>query len=241
MDLEAFSSAAADLVLGVACVGCERPGLALCSACSRCLTGLPFRTWPDPCPPGLPPVWAVTAYADAARAALVAHKEDGRLALARPLGRALAVAALGLLASLPGTPGRVHLVPVPSRPGVVRERGHDPLLRMTREARQALRRCGIQASVTSVLRQRRAVADQAGLQAADRAANLAGAFVTRSRLPAGPAQDAWVVVDDIITTGATALEAASALAFADVSVLGVAVVAATARHTSAGTYDAPAV
>lgn len=231
MDLASLSAAAADLILGVTCVGCERPGLTLCTDCNRLLGTQPFRTWPDPCPAGLPRVWAATSYAGTARAALVAHKEEGQLTLARPLGRALALAVLGLLASRPATQGPVELVPVPSRRAVVRSRGHDPLLRMAREAGRALRQAGVDAGVGNVLRQCRGVADQAGLDAAGRAANLAGAFaVTRDRVVRRRA-NAWVVVDDIITTGATALEAAGALAAADVSVLGVAVVAATQRHT----------
>ena len=48
---------------------------------------------------GLPPVWAVAAYDGAVRAALIAHKEQGRLSLAKPLGRALALSVMGLLSS----------------------------------------------------------------------------------------------------------------------------------------------
>jgi predicted amidophosphoribosyltransferase len=230
MELDSIVAAAADLVLGACCVGCERPGLALCGRCGQRLGRMPFRTWPDPCPAGLPPVWAATTYDDVARAALVAHKEDGRTGLGRPLGRALAVAAMGLLASVPGPGGAVRLVPVPSRRATVRARGHEPLLRMTHEAARALRRAGIPTTVATVLRHRRAVADQAGLNAAERAANLAGAFVVRRRGPTGGA-DVWLVVDDIVTTGATALEATRALLDADIPVRGVAVVAATQRHT----------
>ena len=231
MELDSIVAAAADLVLGACCVGCGRPGLALCVRCGECLGRMPFRTWPDPCPAGLPPVWAATTYDDVARAALVAHKEEGRTALGRPLGQALAVAAMGLLASAPGSGGGVRLVPVPSRPATVRARAHDPLLRMAHEATRTLRRAGIPTTVATVLRHRRAVADQAGLNAAERAANLSGAFIGRRRGRAG-GDDVWVVVDDIVTTGATALEATRALLDADISVRGVAVVAATQRRTS---------
>ena len=230
MDLDAIAAAAADLVLGACCVGCDRPGLALCARCAEQLAGMPFRTWPDPTPPGLPPVWAATTYDDVARAALVAHKEDGRTALGRPLGQALGVATMGLLASLADSGGVVRLVPIPSRRATVRARGHDPLARMAQEAGRILRRAGIPATVTKGLRHRRDVADQAGLNAAERAANLAGALVVRSRVPVGRGE-AWVVVDDIVTTGATALEATRALGAADILVRGVAVVAATQRRT----------
>ncbi|MEY7981753.1 ComF family protein, partial [Streptomyces pilosus] len=50
----------------------------------------PRRVRPAPEPAGLPPVHAAAPYADAVRAALLAHKERGALALTGPLGEALA-------------------------------------------------------------------------------------------------------------------------------------------------------
>lgn len=173
-------------------------------------------------------MYAAAAYDGVARAALVAHKEECRLALTRPLGRALALSVLGLLASTrcPAT-ALVRLVPVPSRVRAVRERGHDPLLRMVREARRALRRASIEAAVIPALTLDKRVRDQSALDAAARAANLAGAFVVRRRRLAGIQV---VVVDDIVTTGATAAEAVRALRTAGAQVRGVAVVAATRRR-----------
>lgn len=182
-------------------------------------------------------MWALAAYDDVAKAALVAHKEDGVLALARPLGRALALAVLGLVASRPGVGSSLRLVPVPSHPAKVRERGHDPLHRIAGEARRALVQAGVSVRVTRSLRQRRRVADQSGLGATDRAANLSGALAARQTRGRHRAPDdvdgrveTCVVVDDIVTTGATALEAARALVAAGEPVLGVAVVAATQRR-----------
>lgn len=229
--MDSLRAAAADLVLGAACVGCGRPGVPMCIRCARTLRALPFRTWPDPCPPGLPPVWALTAYDDVVRAALVAHKESGVLALARPLGEALALAVLGLVASQPCGSAGLRLVPVPSHPATVRARGHDPLQRIAGETRRALVRAGMPARVTRSLRQRRRVADQAGLGASERSANLVGAFV--ARVPGARTGGQVCVVDDIVTTGATALEATRALTEAGHQVLGVAVVAATQRRTHA--------
>jgi predicted amidophosphoribosyltransferase len=172
-------------------------------------------------------VWTVAAYDGAVRAALLAHKEDGRLSLATPLGRALALSVMGVLSSRT-VPGQLLLVPVPSRPAVVRERGHDPLWRLARVCRRSLRAAGIHAATSQLLRQRTKVDDQAGLSAADRQTNLSHAFVVR-RKPRSR-QLAAIVLDDIITTGATAKEAARALDEGGVHVVGVAVVAATEKR-----------
>jgi predicted amidophosphoribosyltransferase len=72
------------------------------------------------------------------------------------------------------------------------------------------------------------VRDSAGLDIAARAANLAGAM--RADGPRGSPRA--VLVDDIVTTGATLLEAARALRAAGWTVPGAVVVAATARRAS---------
>ncbi len=227
-----YLAASADLFLGGACVGCTRPGPPLCSRCGACLEGLPYRTRPSPCPPGLPPTYCVSGYQGAARAALVAHKEEARLTLTRPLGRALALSVLGVLTATAARPVVITLVPTPSSRARARERGHDPLLRMTRECGNALRAAGVATTVAPVLAVVGTVADQAGLGADARAANLTGAFTVKRRRRLDG--HFVVLIDDIVTTGATALEASRAVGQAGADVLGVAVVAATARRGCLG-------
>lgn len=215
----------AGLVLPVDCAGCGRPRTELCTRCRRALArdgrgAQRVRPWPAPA--GLPRVWAGAPYADEVRAVLLAHKERGALPLTGPLGAVLAGAVRGLRAG----GGPLLLVPVPSARRSVAGRGHDPVRRIARAAAGELRRAGTPARVLAVLRQRRAVADQAGLSARQRRANVAGALevpgVAR-RLLAGPPA---VLVDDLVTTGATLAEAARALAAAGGRVVGAAVVAA---------------
>jgi predicted amidophosphoribosyltransferase len=229
-----------DLLLGSSCEGCERPGRALCPACHAALPRDPMRVRPRPCPPGLAPAVAAGEYGGALRAVVVAHKERARLELARPLGDLLATAVLGLAVvprddSVGGT-GPVALVPVPSRPRTVRSRGHDPLLRVSRCAATSLRGAGVAASVVPLLRGARAVRDQAGLTAQARAQNLAGSMAVRraARRRPGRGTERLVVVDDVLTTGATVREAQRALEEAGAAVHGIATVAAT-RRRSGGT------
>jgi predicted amidophosphoribosyltransferase len=196
----------------------------------------PGRVRPAPEPPGLPAVHAAARYEDVVRAVLLAHKERGALGLAKPLGAALAGAVLAGTAVPAGaagqagavtagtrvaySPGRwVHgpavdisrelvLVPVPSARRSVGARGHDPARRIAFAAAGVLRRGGRPARVAPVLRQRRAVADQAGLDARERSVNLAGALEV---VPGGRgllAGGRVVLVDDLMTTGASLVEAA---------------------------------
>ncbi|WP_086564142.1 ComF family protein [Streptomyces africanus] len=155
---------------------------------------------------------------------MLAHKERGALALAGPLGVALAGAvraglrtawggswagAEGAWSRAAGAP--VLLVPVPSGRRAVRARGHDPARRIALAAAGELRRSGVPARVLGVLRQRRAVADQAELNSRQRLDNLAGALALvpggARLLSGGPV----VLVDDVMTTGASLAEAARAV------------------------------
>ncbi|MGW5614789.1 ComF family protein [Streptomyces sp. NPDC003877] len=245
-----------DLVLPGECGGCGAPRTVLCARCRAVLGGAAVRrVRPAPEPPGLPTVHAAAPYADEVRATLLAHKERGALALAAPLGAALARAVrAGLPEDAPGAgapgagalragalrpgalraeaearpgptrpggetaevPGRAPwapllLVPVPSGRRAVRARGHDPARRIALAAAADLRRGGLPARVLGVLRQRRAVADQSGLNSRQRLANLAGALTV---VPGGAGllrEGPVVLVDDVMTTGASLAEAARAL------------------------------
>ncbi|MEU5718885.1 ComF family protein [Streptomyces sp. NPDC020403] len=198
------------LVLPVACGGCGRPRTELCDTCAAVLDARPCRVRPTPEPPGLPLVHAVAPYENAVRAMLLAHKERGALGLAGPLGGALA-AAVRAGAGQVGGAGPLLLVPVPSARRATAARGHDPTRRIARSAAAELRRSGTPAHVPAVLRQRRVVADQAGLGARERQANLTGALeVTAGARHLLDGGRVWLV-DDLLTTGASLTEAARAV------------------------------
>jgi len=212
----------AALVLPADCAGCGLPRTELCERCRGLLGGAASvrRVRPSVEPPGLPPVWAAGLYADEVRAVLLAHKERGALGLARPLGAVLAAAVQRV-----GVAGPVLLVPVPSARRAVARRGHDAIARMAGAAARDLRRRGVPARAAALLRQRRPVADQSGLGAAGRLANLSGAVVAAVGAPALFATAPVVLVDDLMTTGASLSVAARAVTDAGGRVAGAAVVA----------------
>ncbi|MDP9862745.1 MULTISPECIES: ComF family protein [Streptosporangium] len=226
-----------DLLLPSRCAGCDAPGALLCPRCAARLHGEPACRMPAPSPPGLPECWSATEYTGAARRAILAYKERGRTALAHPLAGALALTAAAAAGE-----GPLTLVPVPSARPALRRRGHDPVARLASLAAGYLRAAGWPASVAGVLAQRRRVADQAGLSSLQRAENLALAFVVTDGRK-GPQSGSWggggpvVLVDDVVTTGATIAEAARALREAGVAVPLAVTVAATRRKRQSSLRD----
>ena len=232
-------AALADLVLPRTCAGCGIPGAVLCRRCGRLLTR-PHLAAPRRFPVGFPPTVAAGAYDGPVRAAVLAFKERGRAELGRALGTALALAVAGVVAGAPaGAP--VLLVPVPPSAAGLRSRGRDHVRELTRCAVTELRAAGVPAGEARLLRRRGRVRDSAGLSAAQRRANLAGTFV-----PAGtaPSRGLLVLVDDVVTSGATLTEAASVLARArsvNAAPVLAAVVAATPRRDPASAREKPTV
>jgi predicted amidophosphoribosyltransferase len=123
---------------------------------------------------------------------------------------------------------------VPSRPGSSRRRGYDPMGTLARLAAARLREEAYDATTASILVSSRRVVDQAGLSASERASNLAGSMSCPStnlaRLARRRARARVVICDDVLTTGATAVEAQRALLAVGLDPVAVATVAATRRR-----------
>lgn len=197
--------ALADLLLGAQCPGCDEARWGFCPSCWDALDQPPSLA---PRLDGLPIV-AANDYRPILSSGIPRYKDDGALHLERALAIRLAVAVAAL-----GPPGDAILVPVPSRPAAVRSRGFDHGARL---AGRAARLLGL--GSRRVLRRTRRGADQQGLGAGARAANTSGT------MRAGHVPGPVVIVDDIVTTGASLAEANRALLAAGCRVLGAAVIA----------------
>ncbi|WP_150239110.1 ComF family protein [Nocardiopsis quinghaiensis] len=205
-----------DLLLPHPCAGCAGPSGPLCGGCLAVLERRPHRCAPRP---GCPPVWAAGPYAGHHRRVLLAYKEGGADALATPLGARLAAAHTASGLAAPDT----LLIPVPGRGPP-----HDPRAPVTRLTLTCLAGAGgaDAGRMVPLLRYRGRPRRQAGLGRAERLANRVGAFVADRPEASGTALGgAAVVVDDVLTTGATVAEATRALRVRGIRVTGAIVLA----------------
>jgi predicted amidophosphoribosyltransferase len=203
--------------------------------CGRCAARLPSGV-PDgePCADcrrarrRLPPVLALGDYRTDAglREALLAFKHGGRRDLAEPLGAALAAR---LKEALDPRQPPVWLVAVPLHPLRRLERGHDQARLL---AHVAARRAGLRSA--GLLVRRRATPPQGAPGVASRRANVEGAFGVRRRVAAAARGRSVVLVDDVLTSGATAAAASSALRAAGIEVVAVAVLAVASGRAPRG-------
>lgn len=212
---EALAGALA-LVFPTWCAGCDRPDAVLCADCRATLA--PSVT--SRALAGALAVHAGLPFSGVAARALRACKEEGRTALVPALAPALAAAADAALAPAAGE--RVIVVPVPASAAAVRRRGY-------RVVDLLAARAGL--SPQRLLRASARAADQRGLGAHGREQNVAGTMCLRPGRERHLEGRAVLLVDDVVTTGATLREAARALTAAGAHVIGAATVASTPRHT----------
>ncbi len=171
--------------------------------CGRCLVRRPY----------FDATHAAFAYVFPLREIVHAFKFDARFAAGCFLAEALASAGEGLVADC--------IVPVPLHPARLAERGFNQAVLL---GRQVAARLGLPFHYDAIVKQRKAP-PQAGLDLAERRRNLSGAFRVRRNFEGRRV----LVIDDVMTSGATLDELARSLKAAGAKSVENLVVARAAR------------
>lgn len=200
-----------ELLFPKSCAGCGAAGVSLCTSCQEELRRVPHRVscTVDP----RVPVWALSPYAGVHRQLVISMKERGRRDACAYVGAAVR-AAVDFLAARGELPFAVDLtlVPAPTRARSARLRGGDTVTAVCVSS-------GL--STVPCVQHRSSVQDSVGLDAAARRRNLAEG-VDLLQVPPSPV----LLVDDVVTTGATVEATCAVLFSAGVEVSGVLAVCA---------------
>jgi predicted amidophosphoribosyltransferase len=173
--------------------------------------------------------WAACGYRGRAARMLIAWKERGRVDLTEPLGAGLGAAVRALRAARGDPESEWLLIPIPSTRAARRRRGGDLMFDLTRRAAEVNGSAPIVRPVRALEHARR-VRDQGSLSAVGRRANLRGALSVRSAALELVSGRECVIVDDVVTTGTTAAEAARALTSVGARVVGACFLSVTLRQ-----------
>jgi len=196
------------------CIGCEKPGSPFCLKCQA-----NFSTSPEPSNRLGVHGFAFCEYGDLSAKIINAIKETGQTSLIGPVA--------GLMAKdWPKEFSKPILIPIPSSAKNYRKRGYQHILKLT----AALEKRIPEAKSACLLRSISGRQDQTSLTPAERLTNLQGAFSVDLR-GFSPGESPIVLVDDVITSGATVQAAQRALEEAGVIVAGFCVFADTRPRT----------
>lgn len=193
-----------ELLFPRSCIGCNQPGCTLCESCQQQWRAIPqqISVAVDP----EVPIWSLGVLGGVRRQAIIAMKERGRHDGCAYISPVL-FAAVRYLQARGELDEPITLVPAPSTARAIRQRG----LFLVREICR-----GTGLPTVDALRMANDTVDAVGLTAAQRLATRTRALSVRKR-PSG----AVVIVDDVITTGATITAGVRALTSAGVHVRGV--------------------
>ena len=193
-----------DLLFPSRCAVCDRSGKNLCESCRDFVLIEPSEVLVSDLK-----VFTVTKYTDEISKVLVALKEKGQSALVTEL----ALMLNPIIENLPPSETPSYLVPAPSRPENFSKRGFQPTLLLAKAI--AAKHPGLR--VLNCLRFSRSVLDQVGLTTEQRQANLAMSMSLNQSVTGR----VCYLLDDVVTTGATALESKRALSVGGATVAGV--------------------
>ena len=207
------------LALPISCAGCDLPDRNLCTECRASLfADLQYRELFDEESRQRLPLWFAMELGEPLSDVLHHFKEKGRTSVTKHLATPLKDAMKAMFKQVPHeSSDPINWVVPPSSRASFHQRGYSPIGMLATAA-------GVRPQKLLTINRRRA--DQSQLGRMERFRNMKGVY---KATPAAKGTRV-ILVDDVLTTGATLLECARALRAGGAEVLGAAVLAYTPKN-----------
>jgi ComF family protein len=211
-----------ELIYPNICLCCGKTGAKICHNCSKYWLANPNKSKVENnC------LFFVTTYNETTSPIILAAKESGNREavklIARSITSSISFAILNLGISQP-----INLVTIPSQLSAIRRRGRDHIEDLVQEVLIQLNKQNIDAIYLPILKPMKKIKDQSDLNGLQRKENMSHAFIVKS---SPISQSAVILIDDLVTTGASIQEGVRALTEAKITVDAVVTACAVGRNS----------
>jgi predicted amidophosphoribosyltransferase len=211
-----------ELIYPNICICCGKTGAKICHNCSKYWLAKPNKSKVENnC------LFFVTTYDETTSPIILAAKELGSREavklIAVSITSSISFAILNLGLSQP-----IYLVTIPSQLSEIRRRGRDHIEDLVQEVITQLRQQNIDAIYLPILKPIKKIKDQSDLNGLQRKENMSHAFIVKS---SPISQSAVILIDDLVTTGASIQEGVRALAEAKITIDAVVTACAVGRNS----------
>ena len=211
-----------ELIYPNICICCGKTGVKICDNCSKCWLANPNRSKVES-----NYLFFVTKYDETTSPIILAAKESGNREAVKLIARSIASSISFAILNL-GIAQPVNLVTIPSQLSAIRRRGRDHINDLAQEVIIQLDQQNIDAICLPILKPIKKIKDQSDLNGLQRKENMSHAFMVKN---SPISQSAVILIDDLVTTGASIQEGVRALSEAKITVDAVVTACAVGRNS----------
>jgi ComF family protein len=211
-----------ELIYPNICLSCGKTGAKICHNCSKYWLAKPNKSKIEN-----NYLFFVATYDESTSPIILAAKESGSREAVKLIARSIACSISFAISNL-DISKPINLITIPSQLSAIRKRGRDHIKDLVLEVIIQLDLQNIDAIYLPILKPRKKIKDQSNLNGLQRKENMSHAFIAKS---SPISQSAVILIDDLVTTGASVQEGVRALAEAKITIDAVVTACAVGRNS----------
>ena len=211
-----------ELIYPNICLSCGKTGAKICHNCSKYWLAKPNKSKIEN-----NYLFFAATYDESTSPIILAAKESGSREAVKLIARSIACSISFAISNL-DISKPINLITIPSQLSAIRKRGRDHIKDLVLEVIIQLDQQNIDAIYLPILKPIKKIKDQSNLNGLQRKENMSHAFIAKS---SPISQSAVILIDDLVTTGASVQEGVRALAEAKITIDAVVTACAVGRNS----------